>query len=115
MADAGARPGCDVERIERRDPGFVRDYFTPEEVLVVAACPEDERDLVTTLLWSAKESALKALRQGLRRDTRSVRADYRRGSVDDAWSDLRVTCKETGRVFRGGWRRTGSEVFTFLS
>ena len=63
--------GCDLELVEPRSDRFVADYLTAaEQQLVLGAGPE--RDLVANLIWSAKESALKVLRVGLRRDTRSV-------------------------------------------
>lgn len=64
--------GCDLEIVEPRSDAFVSDYFTAEEqALVAGAAPADQAQLVT-LVWSAKESALKTLGVGLRLDTRSV-------------------------------------------
>ena len=60
--------GCDVELVEPRSHEFVTDYFTAEEQAQVARATEERRDQVVTLFWSAKESALKALRAGLRLD-----------------------------------------------
>ncbi|HXY00318.1 MAG TPA: 4'-phosphopantetheinyl transferase superfamily protein [Candidatus Limnocylindrales bacterium] len=62
--------GCDLEKIEPRSDAFSSDYFTAEEQGLIANT--DNRDQLVALLWSAKESALKALCEGLRRDTRSV-------------------------------------------
>ncbi|GIH97023.1 4'-phosphopantetheinyl transferase family protein [Planobispora siamensis] len=76
--------GCDLELVEPRSAAFVADYFTPAERRVIGSDP-----LLANLLWSAKESALKVLRTGLRRDTRSVEvvlADGREGG----WSPLTV-------------------------
>ena len=65
--------GCDLELVEPRSPGFARDFLTVAEQHLVASCATgDERDTVTNLIWSAKESALKVLRVGLRRDTRTL-------------------------------------------
>jgi len=64
--------GCDLEIIEPRADSFVADYFTAEEQKMVAGADATDRDLRVTLLWSAKESALKALGEGLRMDTRCV-------------------------------------------
>jgi len=115
VAEAGDRPGCDVERIEPRDPRFLADYFSNEEARLVAERPEEERALVATLVWSAKESALKSLREGLRRDTRSVRVHL--DGVPDAcgWAPLRVRCEVTSRDFLGQWFQDGSRVFTLVS
>ncbi len=64
--------GCDLETIEPRSDAFITDYFTSDEQSFVAQAPATERFRLLALLWSAKESALKALREGLRLDTRSV-------------------------------------------
>jgi 4'-phosphopantetheinyl transferase len=72
VADSGLALGCDLEIVEPRSDAFVTDYFTPEEQALVAQSHPADRFLLLALLWSAKESALKALRTGLRLDTRSV-------------------------------------------
>ena len=64
--------GCDLEVIEPHSDAFIADYFTPEEQAVVARAAPADRPGLVTLLWSAKESALKALHVGLRLDTRCV-------------------------------------------
>jgi 4'-phosphopantetheinyl transferase len=111
VADQPAAIGCDLELVEARSDAFVRDYLTgPERRLVAAAGPD--HDLAANLIWSAKESALKVLRTGLRRDTRSVEvtvADL--APPERAWSPLQVRAAE-GTVFGGWWRRSGSFVLT---
>lgn len=64
--------GCDVEIVELRSDNFVGDYFTASEQALIQQIPAEKRPLLVTLLWSAKESTLKALQEGLRVDTRSV-------------------------------------------
>jgi 4'-phosphopantetheinyl transferase len=61
--------GADLERIEPRSVAFVSDFFTEAEQTAVVQSPLG-RDLAANLIWSAKECAAKALRQGLRLDTR---------------------------------------------
>lgn len=108
----GAALGCDLELIEPRSAGFVEDYLTaPERALVAAAAAGEPRDLVANLVWCAKESALKVLRTGLRRDTRSVEVRFPSGSVVDGWSPLEVRARE-GLVFPGWWQRLGAFVLT---
>ena len=68
----GVLLGCDLELVEPRSEAFIADYFTPEEQALVAQADTADRFPLCALLWSAKESALKALRTGLRVDTRSV-------------------------------------------
>jgi 4'-phosphopantetheinyl transferase len=109
-----ARPaavGCDVEIVEPRSDAFVRDYLTQaEQRLVGAAGPA--RHVAANLVWSAKESALKVLRTGLRRDTRSVEVDVAElNPPERAWSALRVRTAE-GEIFPGWWRRSGSFLVT---
>jgi 4'-phosphopantetheinyl transferase len=95
--------GADIERVEPRSQGLVDDFFTPDEVAWVAARAPAERDRSIAVIWSAKESALKALRRGLREDTRHVHV----GGVDDrsgaTWSPLRVAV--TGAPPLSGWWR----------
>jgi 4'-phosphopantetheinyl transferase len=64
--------GCDLEMIEPRSDAFISDYFTKSEQQLIAQASCAERLLLASLIWSAKESALKALHVGLRADTRSV-------------------------------------------
>ena len=66
------RIGSDLEMIELRSEAFVTDYFTQDEQRLIASCPAERREAVTTLIWSTKESMLKALGVGLRWDTRKV-------------------------------------------
>ncbi len=101
--------GCDLELVEHRSQAFVRDYFTPAEQRAVAAEP-DRHDLLANTIWSAKESALKVLRTGLRRDTRSVevRLDH---DPTGGWAAIEVRSVE-GAVFPGWWCRFDEFVLT---
>lgn len=105
-SDIGA-VGCDVELVEPRSDGFVADFLTAGERQVVRdAGDEDRRQVLANLFWSAKESALKVLRTGLRRDTRTVEVQ-----LDDPglrshgqWSPLRVVSTQAdGRAVMPGW------------
>ncbi|MDJ0768068.1 MAG: 4'-phosphopantetheinyl transferase superfamily protein [Ilumatobacter sp.] len=108
--------GCDLEIVEPRSHGFVRDWFTSVEHEMVASCP-DHHDLLANLIWSAKESALKVLRTGLRRDTRSVevRLDgWPATAQPGRWDALSVVDVEGAR-FAGWWHRFGDFVLTYAS
>src|SRR5581483_4678856 len=72
LAGLPARLGCDLEMVEPHSSGFVADYFTPDERDLIERASSCNRWRLVALLWSAKESALKAMQEGLRRDTRSV-------------------------------------------
>lgn len=135
-AIASSRPGlgldlgCDLEIIEARSEAFVADYFAPEEQGAVARSSPADRSRILALLWSAKESALKALREGLRLDTRSVVVSLDvdspfKGSFDhdssdndssdfNRWNPLQVRCAD-GKIFHGWWQRTKSVVRTVVA
>ena len=115
VAPVGLAVGCDLELVEARTDAFVRDWFTPgEQELVRGAASGDERELVANLVWSAKESALKVLETGLRRDTRSVEVDLVDHAGDQRWARLAVRAEE-GAAFPGWWRRYGAFVLTFAA
>jgi 4'-phosphopantetheinyl transferase len=104
--------GCDLELVEPRSPGFVSDYFTDDEqTFVAAASDETARQVAANLLWSAKESALKVLRTGLRRDTRSVDVRVWNEPEAGAWMPLTVRASD-GVILPGWWRRFGSFLLT---
>ena len=103
--------GCDVEIVEPRSDAFIRDYLTEAERRMVAAAGQ-ERHKAANLVWSAKESALKVLGTGLRRDTCSVEVTVREPNpAQRAWSPLEVRTDE-GPVFAGWWRPSGAFLVT---
>lgn len=115
ISTSGVDLGCDLEIIEPRSEAFVADYFAPEEQVLVARASPLERIRLVALVWSAKESALKALREGLRLDTRSVIVSLGDGSGDrTCWSALQVRCA-TGQIFPGWYRNTNSVVRTVVA
>ena len=100
------RIGCDLELVEPRSDRFIADYLTPAEQALV---DHGDRDLLANLIWSAKESALKVLRTGLRRDTRSAEVSPTLGN-GQGWSELSVVVD--GRRQYGWWIRYGDFVLT---
>ncbi len=126
--------GCDLEVMEARSDAFVEDYFTDAEQELVSCTTPMGRNLLLALMWSAKESALKALRTGLRMDTRSVSVDFGEDfttatsgasklggspfryetSGEKTWKPLRV-CVEGGGIFPGWWQRAGTLVRTLVA
>lgn len=68
----GGPIGCDLERVEPRVRGFEADYLTDAERghLLASSCSDPV--LATTLFWTAKESVMKALGEGLRLPVKSV-------------------------------------------
>ncbi len=108
----GPALGCDLELVEPRSERFVADYLTAAEQALVAAAPEGEaRHLQANLIWCGKESALKVLRTGLRRDTRSVEVSFPPGPPVGGWQALSVRAVE-GATFPGWWQCFGAFVLT---
>ncbi|HLY16394.1 MAG TPA: 4'-phosphopantetheinyl transferase superfamily protein, partial [Bryobacteraceae bacterium] len=62
VARPGVALGCDLEVAEPRSEAFTADYFTPAEQAWVAQAAAADRPAMLALLWSAKESVLKAQR-----------------------------------------------------
>lgn len=113
---AMARPeigiGCDAEWIEPRGEEFVWDYFSPEERDAIDRVGPSGRSAMVTLLWSAKESVLKALREGLRRDPRGVLVALEGPRDEKGWCGFAAHTLDTGEPFRGWWRVAGGHVYT---
>ncbi len=74
--------GCDLEVAEPRSDAFISDYFTAEEQSLIALTCTEKRSILVSLLWSAKESALKALHVGLRADPRSAKVEIAGSQID---------------------------------
>ena len=107
--------GCDLELAEPRSERFVRDFLTAGEQAAVADPPIDASGhTVANLVWSAKESALKVLRTGLRRDTRSVEVGFPVEPDAEGWQPLRVRTQE-GRDLPGWWRQYGEFLLTVVT
>jgi 4'-phosphopantetheinyl transferase len=115
VAMSGVAVGCDIELVEQREPDFFADYFTADEMSFLTGAAERDRALFAMVIWSAKESALKSLREGLRRDTRSVDVRFGATGVVDGWNPLSVRCHESGRTFEGWWRLKGRFVQTLTA
>ena len=113
VADSLVTLGCDIEAVEPRSPEFTRDYFTVVEQETMAGVPACEQYRLAALFWSAKESTLKAVREGLRLDTRSVAVEAQRGEADAIWH--RLTCRTGIELFHGWWQSDGTLVRTLIS
>ncbi len=114
IAESESALGCDIEAIEPRSESFIADYFTLEEREFLASSPESRTMHLVNTMWSAKESALKALQEGLRLDTRSVAValDQRRSRVESGWGPLQVTAANA--VVFYGWYQTGQSIVRTL-
>lgn len=128
--------GCDLETVEPHGDAFVTDYFTAEEQALVTKATPADRLRILALLWSGKESALKALREGLRLDTHQVivsfperlkipseheensaqppRTSARALSQRSGWSPMQVR-HTNGQLLHGWWSQTGDLLRTVLA
>jgi 4'-phosphopantetheinyl transferase len=106
--------GCDLEIVEPRSSAFITDYFTFEEQSLIARLAHEDRPELLALLWSAKESALKALGQGLRVDTRSVAVTVLGQPDISGWCPLLVHSTDS-QVFQGWWRKNNEFLLTVVS
>jgi 4'-phosphopantetheinyl transferase len=101
--------------IEAHSEAFIRDYFTEEEQRAIQAASEEDRHRMATLMWSAKESALKALGVGLRADTRSVSVRVaEQPAVDASWNALRVQMNDRPG-FEGWWNQSERLIRTIVA
>jgi len=107
--------GCDVETVAERGEMFSSDYFTRSEADLVREVRGDQRTLVETLLWSGKESALKALRDGLRRDTRDVIVQMEPGWQTREWNPIAVSLADGSTDLFGWWRYSEGRVYTAVT
>jgi 4'-phosphopantetheinyl transferase len=128
----GTELGCDLEIVEPRSDAFIADYFAPEEQELIGRTAAADRFQLLALLWSAKESALKALRTGLRLDTRSVTVRpvsapwhgdglaqnpalaFRASYGLNSWQPLQAVY-EGGQIFHGWWQNTGDLLRTMVA
>ena len=109
--------GADLERVEPRSQLLVDDFFTADEAAQLAARPAAERDHAITLIWSAKEAALKARRSGLRDDPRRMRVTLGSDPTapDCAWRALEIAVDHAPAGLAGWWRDDAGFVVTIVS
>jgi 4'-phosphopantetheinyl transferase len=114
LGPANGEMGCDVELAEPRSEEFLADYFTSEEQNFLLGCTGLERWRLIALFWSAKESTLKALQQGLRGDPRSwCMKLLNPANQAGVWRTFDVHDSE--RSFHGWWRYLDGVVRTVVT
>ncbi|MBN2498503.1 MAG: 4'-phosphopantetheinyl transferase superfamily protein [Deltaproteobacteria bacterium] len=99
-ASADGAIGADCERVEPRSASFSADYFTARERALIAGI---DPAIGASLLWCLKEAALKALRCGLRRDTRTVELRALGSTGADGWRPAEIALAEGGTL-EARWR-----------
>ena len=96
--------GCDLEMIERKPLDFFEDYFTPAEIAFCGRQSVEFYPAACYLVWCIKEACLKILREGLRRDTRSVQVEAVFPAEEGVWRGWTGHCMITSRNFQGWWK-----------
>lgn len=119
LAPAGVELGCDLELLEPRSRAFVGDFLSAREARRCARASGPESVVLPNLLWSARESVLKALRLGLTVDTRRVGVHVGECLDGDDWSPFEAEFRESSMAppasFAGWWRRVAGCVVTMAS
>ena len=64
--------GVDIERLERRSTEFQKQFFSTAERAHLTSHSNGRWALMQNIIWGAKEAAFKAIKTGLRSDTRWV-------------------------------------------
>jgi 4'-phosphopantetheinyl transferase len=113
VAAPGSAVGCDLERVAPRTDAFYETFFTDCERKELSRVLATERALAACVIWCAKESYLKAIREGLRRSTRDVEVSLENtvGSIQNVvehsssgeWSTYRLRCGND--LASGFWKR----------
>ena len=82
----------------------MRSYFTAEEMAAVMAVGQSQ-DMLTTAIWSGKEAVLKALREGLRIDTRRITCRFDSfAAPPQAWTPFQIGVDDgIAAQFPGEW------------
>ena len=117
VAISGAEMGCDLELAEPRSDAFVSDYFTVEEQALIARASANDRERLLALLWSAKESALKALGEDFG-STPAVWWCIRFHRHTPSMAGARLLVRYSGserRLFHGWWQHAHNLVRTVVA
>jgi 4'-phosphopantetheinyl transferase len=115
LASADTMLGADLELIEVHSKAFLEDYFTEAEKRILSNASEVDLPLLGSLIWSAKEAALKALMVGLSEDTRSVEVDLLEFQPTPGWNPLSVRKVDDEQIFQGWWRKDQEFLLTIVS
>lgn len=111
----GNAVGCDLEVVAPHDAVVAARAFTDEELALVRAAPAAARDGLATALRSAKTSALKLLREGMRLQAMVAEVVLGEASEGETWAPLVVESPEHRCLLPGWWRPQEDVVLTLVS
>lgn len=112
LAPAGHPLGIDLEKIEPRSPSLVTDFFTPAEQEQLRRADPERQTMLANLIWSAKESALKALTTGLSVSTQQVELLPPAMAETDVWQPFLIRVHYLERDLSGWWMQWPGFVIT---
>jgi 4'-phosphopantetheinyl transferase len=105
--------GIDLEEIESKSDGFVEDYFTEPEARMVKALSLEKQALAASLLWSGREAIVKALKIGLRIDTRQITLDLPPLTSHENWQPVAILqTPAEGKNLKLFWRTLNLSLVT---
>jgi 4'-phosphopantetheinyl transferase len=108
--------GADLERVEPRSLGFINDYLTAAEAAAAHALEGNESDRWVMVCWSVKEAVLKALRIGLRADTRNIELFSMQPPGANGWGVLDVRASLPGaNSLRAWWQPCNHDILTLAA
>lgn len=110
IGSANSRIGCDIEWVEPRSRAFALHFLTAGERGWLESLPTGSRAEASNLLWSAKESVVKALGTGLDIDVRRLSVQL---SAEGRHFAVAVPC--VGETLRGRWGRHEGWLWTLAS
>ena len=115
VTDGTTALGCDLEAVEPRSDAFLREWLRSDERKLVSAQNGEARHLAANLIWSAKEAASKARREGLRLNLRRATVEAESlAQPAGSWARLQISW-EGGPVELGWWRHDAGWVMTVTS
>jgi phosphopantetheine--protein transferase-like protein len=107
--------GCDLERITKRSPAFIKDYFNESEHQLATKFQDKiSNEAFYMLCWSAKEALMKATRQGLSlhpRKTEVKEVELK----SQSWNNLTIRNLKTDQEFHGRWKMDESMVYVIVA
>ena len=119
LGPAGTAIGCDLELVEPRTRQFIKTFFSKHEEAELSWLAYKESSIATNIIWSAKESYLKATGEGLTRDTREVevivgsaleRVSVAIRETQSEWQPFGILSREGAAA--GFWQLNGNMVRT---